>query len=120
MRFPGDTSVVVAAFVVNELKDRDRVALLENMKQLVRLSPGQDDQRKTAESWVSIVEPISQRISPWWNAVGGGIRRASVDARILESAHRPAADGEAAGQGRGPAARHANGAKPLRLAARTA
>jgi len=57
-RFPNDTSVVVAAFVVNELKDGDRDVLLENIKQLIRLKP---------DATVLIVEPISQRISPWWN-----------------------------------------------------
>ena len=53
-RFPNDTSVVVAAFVVNELKDADRAALLEQIKQ--------------SRTRALIVEPISQRISPWWNA----------------------------------------------------
>ena len=83
-RFPSDTSVVVAAFVVNELKDGDRAALLENIKQLVRLKPdttgGQDTTKplvrlepgSTAKAGrkahVLIVEPISQRISPWWNS----------------------------------------------------
>jgi predicted RNA methylase len=52
-RFPSDTSVIVAAFVVNELKDNDRAALLENIKQ--------------AKKPTLIVEPISQRISPWWD-----------------------------------------------------
>jgi predicted RNA methylase len=52
-RFPADTSVVVAAFVVNELKDGDRALLLEQIKQ--------------SKKRVLIVEPISQRISPWWN-----------------------------------------------------
>jgi predicted RNA methylase len=52
-RFPADTSVVVAAFVVNELKDADRDALL--------------DQIKTSKVSTLIVEPISQRISPWWD-----------------------------------------------------
>ena len=66
-RFPGDTSVVVAAFVVNELKDADRAALLETIKQVVRLKPDTTAEgRRTAH--VLIVEPISQRISPWWNA----------------------------------------------------
>lgn len=55
-RFPADTSVVVAAFVVNELKDADRGVLLSSLKQLVAQG-----------SHVVIVEPISQRISPWWN-----------------------------------------------------
>lgn len=52
-RFPGDTSVVVAAFVVNELNDADREVLLAQIK--------------SAQKHVLIVEPISQRISPWWN-----------------------------------------------------
>jgi predicted RNA methylase len=52
-RFPAGTSIVVAAFVVNELKDDDRAALLEQIKQ--------------AKVATLIVEPISQRISPWWN-----------------------------------------------------
>ena len=55
-RFPSDTSVVVAAFIVNELNDQDRAALLENLKHA--------ESRKTH---VLIVEPISQRISPWWD-----------------------------------------------------
>jgi ubiquinone/menaquinone biosynthesis C-methylase UbiE len=55
-RFPADTSFVVAAFVVNELRDDDRGALL---KEFLRLK-----QNTTA---VLIVEPISQRISPWWD-----------------------------------------------------
>jgi SAM-dependent methyltransferase len=57
-RFPADTSAVVAAFVVNELKDADRGVLLDQIKQWVRLKP---------DTAVLIVEPISQRISPWWD-----------------------------------------------------
>jgi SAM-dependent methyltransferase len=53
MRFPKDTSIVVAAFVVNELTDKDRASLLEHIKE--------------ANVSTLIVEPISQRISPWWN-----------------------------------------------------
>ena len=52
-RFPSDTSVIVAAFMVNELNDRDRAALLDNIKQ--------------SKKPTLIIEPISQRISPWWN-----------------------------------------------------
>jgi len=52
-RLPAGTSIVVAAFVVNELKDQDRAALL--------------DQIKHAKVSTLIVEPISQRISPWWS-----------------------------------------------------
>lgn len=51
-RFPADTSFVVAAFVVNELSGADRRAVLAHLK--------------AAAAPVLIVEPISQRISPWW------------------------------------------------------
>jgi SAM-dependent methyltransferase len=57
-RFPKDGSIVVAAFIVNELKDADRAALLE---QIVRLKAD------APLKHVLIVEPISQRISPWWD-----------------------------------------------------
>lgn len=52
-RWPNDTSFVVAAFVVNELNERDRDALLTTIR--------------TGHRHVLIVEPISQRISPWWD-----------------------------------------------------
>ena len=52
-RFPSDTSFVVAGFVVNELKDSDRNVLLGN----IQATPAP----------VLIIEPISQRISPWWD-----------------------------------------------------
>lgn len=52
-RFPSDTSMIVAAFVVNELNDRDRAALLDHIRQ--------------AGKSTLIIEPISQRISPWWD-----------------------------------------------------
>jgi len=55
--FPGDTTAIVAAFVVNELKDHDRATLLANLEHAIKA-------RKTK---VLIVEPISQRISPWWD-----------------------------------------------------
>lgn len=58
-RFPADTSVVVAAFVVNELTDKDRTKLLQNLTG--NQEPG------TRNRHVLIVEPISQRISPWWD-----------------------------------------------------
>jgi hypothetical protein len=88
--------VVVAAFVVNELKDGDRTALLENIKQLVRLTTSAKATvvekphtiaGKTRKAHVLIVEPISQRISPWWNAwaeefVGMGGRADVWKARI--------------------------------------
>jgi predicted RNA methylase len=53
-RFPAGTSFIVAAFVVNELNDADRATLLAQLK--------------TVRSRVLIVEPISNRISPWWPA----------------------------------------------------
>ena len=52
-RFPSDTSIIVAAFVVNELTEKDRAVLLAEIKK--------------SRTRVLIVEPISQRISPWWN-----------------------------------------------------
>jgi predicted RNA methylase len=52
-RLPADTSLVVAAFVVNELKEADRAALLREMIE--------------ARGTVLIIEPISLRISPWWS-----------------------------------------------------
>jgi SAM-dependent methyltransferase len=61
-RFPADTSIVVAAFVVNELTDRDRSELLHHITQ-------QHQTRKpepVTRNRFLIVEPISQRISPWW------------------------------------------------------
>ena len=55
MRWPADTSFIVAAFVVNELKSDDRNVLL---REFIRLRP---------DTTVLVVEPISQRISPWWD-----------------------------------------------------
>ena len=52
-RFPADTSFLVAAFVVNELDDADRGELLRHLK--------------VAATPVLIIEPISHRISPWWD-----------------------------------------------------
>ena len=56
-RFPADTSFIVAGFVVNELKDADRNLLLGNLE--------------STKAPVLIVEPISQRISPWWDEWAG-------------------------------------------------
>jgi len=64
-RFPKDTSIVVAAFVVNELKDADRTELLKNLIGNREPGAGNRDRR------VLIVEPISQRISPWWDEWAG-------------------------------------------------
>lgn len=60
-RFPSDTSIIVAAFVVNELNDKDRSMLLE--------------QFKSSRKHVLIVEPISQRISPWWDQWAGEFQK---------------------------------------------
>ena len=57
-RVPADTSIIVAAFVVNELKEHDRTELLKNLTG--NREPG-------ARNHVLIIEPISQRISPWWD-----------------------------------------------------
>jgi len=54
-RFPADTSFIVAAFVVNELNDHDRSEMIRHLK-VAAIS-----------ARVLIVEPISQRISPWWD-----------------------------------------------------
>ena len=59
-RFPSDTSFSVAAFVVNELNDADRAALLE---EIIRLKP---EATRRGRASVLIIEPISRRISPWW------------------------------------------------------
>ena len=63
-RFPADTSVIVAAFVVNELNDRERASLL---KQLTRQNSTGNRESGTGKRRVLIIEPISMRISPWWN-----------------------------------------------------
>jgi SAM-dependent methyltransferase len=55
--FPSNTSIIVAAFVVNELNDKDRATLLDRTIRLKAAAP---------LSHVLIVEPISNRISPWW------------------------------------------------------
>jgi ubiquinone/menaquinone biosynthesis C-methylase UbiE len=59
VRFPKETSIVVAAFVVNELNENERTELLQNL--IGNLEPGTRNRR------VLIIEPISQRISPWWD-----------------------------------------------------
>src|SRR5688572_16447871 len=51
-RFPSDTSFIVAAFVVNELNDEDRREMIRRLK--------------AAATSVLIIEPISNRVSPWW------------------------------------------------------
>jgi len=60
MRLPSDTSFVAAAFVVNELNDADRAALL---REFIRLKA---DTTRADTTKILIIEPISTRISPWW------------------------------------------------------
>ena len=55
VRVPRGASLIVAGFIVNELTDTARGALLESL-QSARL----------AGASVLIVEPISLRVSPWW------------------------------------------------------
>lgn len=59
-RIPRDASFVVAAFVVNELNDGDRRLLLTLLQANVARGVS-----------VLIVEPISLRISPWWQEWAG-------------------------------------------------
>jgi ubiquinone/menaquinone biosynthesis C-methylase UbiE len=59
-RFPSDTSFVVAAFVVNELHDADRRVLLQ---EFIRLKA---DTTRADTTRILVIEPISNRISPWW------------------------------------------------------
>jgi predicted RNA methylase len=56
VRLPRGTSLIVAGFVVNELADDARTALLETL-------------HSACSGGVSaiIVEPISLRVSPWWS-----------------------------------------------------
>ena len=61
-RLPQDTSIVVAAFVVNELNDADRGRLLTTLT---------GPQAQGTRHRVLIVEPISQRVSPWWDQWAG-------------------------------------------------
>ncbi len=69
-RFPAETSLVVAAFVVNELNGQDRNELLRQI-QIPRLKAG----AVGSLPGILIIEPISTRISPWWpewvEALGG-------------------------------------------------
>jgi SAM-dependent methyltransferase len=71
VRFPKDTSIIVAAFVVNELNDHYRAELLRNLtepKRPEKLGREGGNREPGDGHRVLIVEPISQRISPWWDA----------------------------------------------------
>jgi hypothetical protein len=61
-RVPADTSAIVAAFVVNELNEPERGELLKNLTGNREPGAGNRGVRR-----VLIIEPISQRISPWWD-----------------------------------------------------
>ena len=83
VRFSKDTSMVVAAFVVNELNKPDRTELLKNLIgnrpfDKLRAVPSEVEGREqgTRNRRVLIVEPISQRISPWWNEWAAAFARA--------------------------------------------
>jgi hypothetical protein len=83
-RFPPDTSAVVAAFVVNELNDRDRKILLEHLTQQNQTGnrePGTGNR----QTRVLIVEPISQRISPWWDDWSAAFQRRGGRADIWKA-----------------------------------
>jgi SAM-dependent methyltransferase len=76
VRFPTDTSIAVAAFVVNELKDGDRREFLKGTIRLKADAP---------RSHVLIVEPISLRISPWWDEWAGEFTRMGGRADIWKA-----------------------------------
>ena len=57
MRIPRGTSLVAAGFFVNELGDEARDALLATLRTAHRSGVG-----------ILIVEPISLRVSPWWQS----------------------------------------------------
>ncbi len=76
-RFPSDTSVIVAAFVVNELTDTDRGLLLQNLIG--------NRERGTGNRRVLIIEPISQRISPWWDEWAAAFTRIGGRADIWKA-----------------------------------
>ncbi len=75
-RVPADTSFVVAAFVVNELTNSERATLLAKIMSYVGFPvPGTGNREKADPGsripdpdsrHVLVVEPISNRISPWW------------------------------------------------------
>lgn len=65
VRLPRDASIIVAAFVVNELDDGQRGATLTALLEAAR--------RGTS---VLIVEPISRRISPWWSEWAAAFEKA--------------------------------------------
>src|SRR4029453_8085497 len=57
MRAPRGAALIVAGFVVNEFTDASRATLLENLRTASK-----------AGASVLIVEPISLRVSPWWQS----------------------------------------------------
>jgi hypothetical protein len=57
-RFPRANPGIIAAYVLNELRDADRAALVERLLEEARTG-----------SPVLIVEPIARAIAPWWQQV---------------------------------------------------
>jgi SAM-dependent methyltransferase len=57
VRVPRGGSLIVAGFVANELTDPARATLLESLRSAGKAGTG-----------VLIVEPISLRVSPWWQS----------------------------------------------------
>jgi hypothetical protein len=73
-RFPSDTSIIVAAFVVNELNPGERSTLLEHLTQQNQTRNPELGTGSPAPR-VLIVEPISNRISPWWDEWAGAFEK---------------------------------------------
>jgi hypothetical protein len=61
VRLPNPPAVLLAAFVLNELPEPDREALLYVLLQ----------RAKTTGDPVLIVEPIARTVAPWWNKWAG-------------------------------------------------
>ena len=57
VRIPRETTLIVAGFFVNELTDQARAVLLEGLRSAAKAGVA-----------VLIVEPISLRVSPWWQS----------------------------------------------------
>jgi SAM-dependent methyltransferase len=64
-------AAIVAAYVLNELEDESRTSLVDAL-----LEAGGDGAR------ILVIEPISRRVSPWWDATAS--RLASVGGRAAE------------------------------------
>jgi SAM-dependent methyltransferase len=62
-RLPRDTSLIVVAFVANELRDDERRALLARLTEAVARGPA-----------LLVIEPIARRIAPWWREWADHVR----------------------------------------------